>query len=60
MTSHVMATYARLPVVFEKGDGAWLWDNHGKRYLDAISGVAVCSLGHAHPAVRDAICAQAG
>ncbi|WP_045224822.1 aspartate aminotransferase family protein [Methyloterricola oryzae] len=60
MTSHVMATYARLPVVFEKGDGAWLWDEAGRRYLDAVSGVAVCGLGHAHPAVRDAICAQAG
>jgi len=55
-----MATYARLPVVFEKGDGAWLWDEAGRRYLDAVSGVAVCGLGHAHPAVRDAICAQAG
>jgi acetylornithine aminotransferase len=55
-----MATYARLPVVFEKGDGAWLWDDRGRRYLDAVSGVAVCGLGHAHPAVRDAICAQAG
>ncbi|MBS1213591.1 MAG: acetylornithine aminotransferase, partial [Proteobacteria bacterium] len=60
MTSHVMATYARLPVTFEKGQGAWLWDDHGKRYLDAVAGVAVCSLGHAHPAVQDAICAQAG
>jgi acetylornithine/N-succinyldiaminopimelate aminotransferase len=55
-----MPTYARLPVTFERGEGAWLWDTQGKRYLDAISGVAVCSLGHAHAAVREAICAQAG
>lgn len=59
MTSHVMPTYARLPVMFERGEGAWLWDKHGNRYLDAVSGIAVCSLGHAHPAVRDAICSQA-
>jgi acetylornithine aminotransferase len=54
-----MATYARLPVTFERGDGVWLWDTAGKRYLDALSGIAVCGLGHAHPAVRDAICQQA-
>jgi acetylornithine/N-succinyldiaminopimelate aminotransferase len=47
--SHVMNTYARLPVAFERGEGAWLWDTHGKRYLDALAGVAVCGLGHAHP-----------
>lgn len=60
MTSHVMPTYARLPVTFERGEGAWLWDKQGNRYLDAVSGVAVCGLGHAHPAVREAICSQAG
>ena len=38
----------------------WLWDENGKRYLDALAGVAVCGLGHAHPAVRDALCEQAG
>src|SRR5688572_12843710 len=47
--SHVMNTYARLPVAFERGEGAWLWDLQGKRYLDALAGVAVCGLGHAHP-----------
>ncbi|MBP6242929.1 MAG: aspartate aminotransferase family protein, partial [Chromatiaceae bacterium] len=41
-------------------EGAWLWDETGKRYLDALSGIAVCGLGHAHPAVRDALCEQAG
>ncbi|MGH8547778.1 MAG: aspartate aminotransferase family protein [Methylococcales bacterium] len=60
MTSHIMPTYARLPVSFERGEGVWLWDNQGNRYLDALSGIAVCGLGHCHPAVREAICAQAG
>ena len=55
-----MATYKRLPVTFQRGDGVWLWDTDGKRYLDALSGIAVCGLGHAHPAVRDAVCEQAG
>lgn len=55
-----MSTYKRLSVTFQRGDGAWLWDTAGKRYLDALSGIAVCGLGHAHPAVRDALCEQAG
>lgn len=55
-----MATYNRLPVTFDRGEGVWLWDTNGKRYLDALSGIAVCGLGHAHPAVRDALCEQAG
>lgn len=55
-----MPTYARQPVTFTHGEGAWLFDAEGKRYLDAVSGVAVCSLGHAHPAVRKALCDQAG
>lgn len=54
-----MPTYARLPVHFTRGSGATLWDAAGKMYLDAISGIAVCNLGHAHPAVAEAICAQA-
>ena len=60
MNSHVMPTYARLPVSFERGEGVWLWDADGKRYLDALSGIAVCNLGHAHPAVTAAIAGQAG
>jgi acetylornithine aminotransferase len=60
MTHQVMPTYARLSVMFERGEGAWLWDHQGNRYFDAISGVAVCSLGHAHPAVTQAISQQAG
>jgi acetylornithine aminotransferase len=59
MTEPLMATYSRLPVTFKRGAGVWLWDTAGRRYLDALSGIAVCGLGHAHPAVRDAICAQA-
>ncbi|GKT12650.1 MAG: acetylornithine/N-succinyldiaminopimelate aminotransferase [Thiomicrorhabdus sp.] len=58
MSSHIMNTYARLPVTFEKGSGAILQDTNGKDYLDALSGIAVCSLGHAHPAISDAICKQ--
>lgn len=59
MADHLMATYGRLPIAFTRGDGAWLWDSDGKRYLDALSGIAVCGLGHAHAAVRDALCEQA-
>jgi acetylornithine/N-succinyldiaminopimelate aminotransferase len=55
-----MATYKRLPVAFERGAGSWLWDTDGKSYLDAITGIAVCSLGHAHAAVQHALCEQAG
>lgn len=58
MGSHVMPTYGRLAVTFERGEGAWLWDDNNKRYLDALSGIAVCGLGHAHPAVHSAICKQ--
>jgi acetylornithine aminotransferase len=60
MPSQVMPTYARLPVMFERGEGAWLWDKQDRRYLDAVSGIAVCNLGHAHPAVFAAVCEQAG
>jgi acetylornithine aminotransferase len=60
MSDALMHTYAPLPVTFDKGDGCWLWDTEGKRYLDALGGIAVCGLGHAHPAVTEAICQQAG
>jgi len=60
MSDALMHTYAPLPVTFEKGSGCWLWDTDGKRYLDALGGIAVCGLGHAHPAVTAAICQQAG
>ncbi len=58
MNSHIMPTYARLAVTFERGEGAWLWDENNQRYLDALSGIAVCNLGHAHAAVHEAICQQ--
>jgi acetylornithine aminotransferase len=54
-----MNTYARLPVAFTRGEGVWLWDEQGKRYLDAVAGVAVNGLGHAHPKLAQAICEQA-
>jgi len=60
MSDALMTNYAPLPIAFEKGEGCWLWDTAGKRYLDALSGIAVCGLGHAHPAVTEAICQQAG
>ncbi|MEE2766710.1 MAG: aspartate aminotransferase family protein [Pseudomonadota bacterium] len=59
MASHIMPTYARLPVTFERGEGVWLWDYRGDRYLDALSGIAVCGLGHCHPEVSRAIADQA-
>ena len=55
-----MPTYARLPVRFSHGDGPWLFDDQGERYLDALSGISVCGLGHAHGAVTKAIAEQAG
>jgi acetylornithine/N-succinyldiaminopimelate aminotransferase len=55
-----MSTYARLPVQFTHGEGVWLVDDGGERYLDALSGIAVCGLGHAHPAVARAVSEQAG
>ena len=57
---HLMKTYAPLDVTFEHGEGAYLWDTNGQKYLDSLCGIAVCGLGHAHPAVTKAICDQAG
>jgi acetylornithine aminotransferase len=58
MTTHIMPTYARQAVTFERGAGVWLWDVNGVRYLDALAGIAVCNLGHAHPAVHQALSEQ--
>lgn len=58
MISHIMSTYTRLPVTFMRGKGVWLWDTENTPYLDALAGIAVCNLGHAHPAVHKAICSQ--
>ena len=60
MTSHLSNTYGRLPVAFTRGEGVWLWDTEGKRYLDGFSGIAVSGLGHAHPRLVQAIAEQAG
>lgn len=59
-TSHLMRAYARQPVSFVRGSGALLWDEQGVEYLDAIAGVAVTSLGHAHPEIAAVIAEQAG
>ncbi|HZX32859.1 MAG TPA: aspartate aminotransferase family protein [Rhodocyclaceae bacterium] len=58
--SHIMNTYARLPVAFSHGEGCRITDTEGKVYLDALSGIAVSTLGHAHPKLVAAISAQAG
>ena len=60
MSQHLMNTYARQQVGFVRGEGVWLWDENGKRYLDALAGVAVNGLGHAHPKLLAAINEQAG
>jgi len=59
MTNTVMPTYGRLDIAFTEGKGAWLTDTKGEQYLDALSGIAVCNLGHAHPAITAAITDQA-
>ena len=58
MAEHLMNTYKPLPVTFDRGEGAYLFDDKGERYLDALCGIAVCGLGHAHPAVSKAVCEQ--
>jgi acetylornithine aminotransferase len=59
MSDHLMNTYSRQPVTFAKGEGVWLWDDKGEKYLDALAGVAVNGLGHAHPQLVKAISEQA-
>jgi acetylornithine/N-succinyldiaminopimelate aminotransferase len=59
LSSAIMPTYGRLDVAFTEGKGAWLTDTDGKKYLDALSGISVCNLGHTHPEVTRAICEQA-
>ncbi|MCP5238778.1 MAG: aspartate aminotransferase family protein [Zoogloeaceae bacterium] len=56
---HLMNTYGRLPVAFERGEGVWLFDEGGKAYLDALAGIAVSTLGHNHPRLVEAIAKQA-
>jgi len=59
MMEHVMTTYGRQAIAFARGEGSWLWDLEGRRYLDCVSGVAVSGVGHAHPRLVAAISAQA-
>ena len=58
MAEHLMNTYKPLPVNFDRGEGPYLFDDKGEQYLDALCGIAVCGLGHAHPAVSKAVCEQ--
>ena len=60
MSAHLMTTYNRLPVAFSHGQGVWMWDVDGRRYLDALSGIAVNTVGHAHPRLVAALHDQAG
>jgi len=57
---HVMKTYGRLPVALSHGKGCWLWDTEGKKYLDGLGGIAVNTLGHAHPKLVPALTDQIG
>ena len=54
VSSALMNNYGTRKITLCKGDGSWVWDTDGKRYLDAVSGIAVCGLGHAHPAITEA------
>ena len=58
--SPVMDTYARFPLELVRGKGVWLWDRDGRRYLDGVAGIAVCTLGHSDPVLRRALCRQLG
>jgi len=56
--SHLMNTYARQSVAFVRGEGVWLWDEEGKKYLDALAGIAVNTLGYGHPKLTRALSAR--
>src|SRR5690625_1461500 len=57
--TQLMNTYGTRTLTLARGEGSYVWDDQGKRYLDAISGIAVCGLGHAHPALAEALSEQA-
>src|ERR1700685_4216598 len=57
--AHLMANYARQEVNFVRGEGVYLFDESGNRYIDMVAGLAVCALGHAHPRITRAIADQA-
>jgi predicted acetylornithine/succinylornithine family transaminase len=58
--SHLLQNYARAPIAIVRGEGCELIDSNGTRYLDMVAGIAVCALGHAHPAITEAVAKQAG
>ena len=58
MSDFLMNNYSPLPVEFVKGTGSWLIDSKGEKYLDALSGIAVCGLGHSHPSISKIITEQ--
>ena len=58
--THLMQTYSPLPVAFARGEGCWLWDTEGRKYLDGLAGIAVNGLGHNHPVLVRALREQAG
>ena len=58
MSEFLMKNYNPLPVSFVKGEGSWLVDDRGERYLDALGGIAVCALGHSHPSLSEVISEQ--
>ena len=60
MSQYLIPTYARQPLAFVRGQGVWLYDEAGHKYMDAISGIGVCNLGHCHPAVTRTLADQAG
>src|SRR5438128_11943292 len=55
---NVVPSYARFDLVLERGEGSYVWDIDGRRYLDLAGGIAVCSLGHAHPEITKALTEQ--
>jgi len=57
---YLMQTYRRAPVEFVRGEGTLLWDSEGKEYLDFLAGISVCTVGHCHPAVVEAVREQVG
>src|SRR5512133_535340 len=56
---YIANTYTRFPIAISRGEGCWLWDVNGRRYLDFLAGIAVCNLGHAHEKVVEGLTAQA-
>ncbi|KAF0654945.1 acetylornithine aminotransferase [Cyanobium sp. Copco_Reservoir_LC18] len=60
LVAPVMDTYGRYPLALSRGRGVWLWDDQGRRYLDMVAGIAVCTLGHSDPVLQRRLCRQLG